>query len=181
MAHGTGAENLNKSLSNLKNRVCIILTHMWIFQIWISSWIILGKKKSIVIFQQNPPKFFFWKLLRRLQRHLLTGKWNCFKKTNWRARSDVVFSITTTHTDTLYVFRLDAVQKTKKTELNVNELFGPPRKRSFLSLSTLREGVYVFRLNAVQKVMNTEKSVNELSGSSKKCSFLILSIITPTL
>ena len=46
------------------------------------------------------------------------------------------------------------MQKTKKTEQNVNELFGPPGS-----------GVHVFRLDAVQKTTRAEKYVNELSGS----------------
>ena len=33
--------------------------------------------------------------------------------------------------ETLYVFGLDAVEKTIKTEKNVNELSGPPQKCSF--------------------------------------------------
>ena len=94
-----------------------------------------------------------------------------FKKTNCWACSDVVLSITTTPTDTLYVFGLDAVQTTKKPEQNVNELFGLLRKRNFLALSTLRETAFVFRLDTVQKIMKIEKDVPGLSGSPGKHSF----------
>ena len=40
-------------------------------------------------------------------------------------------SITATLLETLDVFGLDAVQKTKKTQNNVKELSGSPGKRSF--------------------------------------------------
>ena len=72
-------------------------------------------------------------------------------------RRSVIFLALSTLLETLYVFGLDAVQKTMKTEKNVNELFGPPEKRSFLALSILLETVHMFRLNAVQKTMKTEK------------------------
>ena len=91
--------------------------------------------------------------------------------TNCRARPGNILSITATLLETLDVFALDAVQKTNKTEQNVNELSGPPGKRSFWALSTLLESLYVFRLDAVQKTMKTEKIVNELSGSPGKHNF----------
>ena len=65
---------------------------------------------------------------------------------------------------TLHGFGLDAVQKTMKTEKNVNKLSGSPGKRNYLALSTLLQKLYAFRLDAVQKTMKTEKNVNELSG-----------------
>ena len=48
------------------------------------------------------------------------------------------------------MFRLDAFQKTMKTEKNVNELSGPPEKRSFLALSILPETIHMFRLDVFQ-------------------------------
>ena len=94
--------------------------------------------------------------------------------TNCRAHLEsIIMSIINTPTllETLDVFGLDAVQKTNKTEQNVNELFGPPGNRSFWALSTLLESLYVFRLDAVQNTMKTEKTVNELSGSPGKHNF----------
>ena len=92
--------------------------------------------------------------------------------TDCRARSgSIVLRIAATLLETLDVFGLDAVQKTNKTEQNVNELFGPPGNRSFWALSTLLESLYVFRLDAVQNTMKTEKTVNELSGSPGKHNF----------
>ena len=55
-----------------------------------------------------------------------------------------------------------------KTEKNVNELSGPPEKRSFLALSILLETIHMFRLDAFQKTMKIEKYVNELSGLLEK-------------
>ena len=71
-------------------------------------------------------------------------------------------------------FGLDAVQKTNKTEQNVNELFGPPGKRNLWALSTALnlETLYIFRLDAVQNTMKTEKNVNQMSGSPGKRNLL---------
>ena len=95
--------------------------------------------------------------------------------TNCRARLESIFlSIMITLLETFDVFGLDAVQKTNKTEQNVNELLGPPGNRSFWALSTLLESLYVFRLDAVQNTMKTEKTVNELSGSPGKHNLSII-------
>ena len=71
------------------------------------------------------------------------------------------------------------MQNIKITPKNVNELFGPPEKRSFLALSILL--VYMFRIDALQKTMKIEKYANELSGLPEKCSFLTLSTLLETL
>ena len=76
-----------------------------------------------------------------------------------------------TFLETLDVFGLDAVQKTNKTEQNVNELSCPPGKRNFWPLTTRLETLYVFIIDAVQNIMKTEKIVNELSGSPGKHDF----------
>ena len=73
--------------------------------------------------------------------------------------------------ETHYVFRINAVQKTMKTQKNVNDLFGPPEKRSFSELSTLLQTVCVFRLDTVQKSMRVEKYVDKLSDSLGEYSF----------
>ena len=72
---------------------------------------------------------------------------------------------------TLHGFGLDAVQKTMKTEKNVNKLSGSPGKRNYLALSTLLHTLYVFRLDAVQKIMKTEKNMKELPDSPGKRNF----------
>ena len=72
---------------------------------------------------------------------------------------------------TLHGFGLDAVQKTMKTEKNVNKLSGSPGKRNYLELSTLLHTIYVFRLDAVQKTIKTEKNMKELSDSPRKRNF----------
>ena len=79
----------------------------------------------------------------------------------------ILLSRINTPRDNLF-FRLDAVQKTMKTEKNVNELSDLPEKRSFLALSILLETIHMFRLDAFQKTMKIEKYVNELSGLLEK-------------
>ena len=91
--------------------------------------------------------------------------------TNYRARPGSIVWVLSKLLEKLDAFGLDAVQKTNKTEQNVNELLGPPGNRSFWALSTLLESLYVFRLDAVQNTMKTEKTVNELSGSPGKHNF----------
>ena len=56
--------------------------------------------------------------------------------------------INTPTVEILYVFGLDAVQNTKKSPKNVNELTDPPERRKFLAFL---ETVYLFRVDAVQK------------------------------
>ena len=89
--------------------------------------------------------------------------------TNCTARlGRILLSKINTPRDNFFCFRPDVVQRTTKTEKNVNELSGPPEKRSFLTLSILLETVHMFRLDAVQKTMKIEKYVNELSGLLEK-------------
>ena len=74
--------------------------------------------------------------------------------------------------ETLYIFGIDAVQKTMKTQngMRTNCLV---HRRSvvFLALSTLLKTIYHFSLDAVQKTMRAEKYFNELPGSLRKDTF----------
>ena len=63
--------------------------------------------------------------------------------TNCWARPE---SIVLAFRKTLNVFGLDAVQKTKKTEKNVNELSDPSVNRTFRTLSTIVEKPYILDL-----------------------------------
>ena len=63
--------------------------------------------------------------------------------------------------ETNYVFELDAVQKTMKTEKNQNELLkylSHWESLVFWELSTILGKVYVFWLDAVQMTMKTKKN-----------------------
>ena len=64
----------------------------------------------------------------------------------------------------LYGFELDAIQKTERTENNVNKLSGSTGKRSFLASPIIQGTLYVFGLSFVQKTKKTEQNVNELFG-----------------
>ena len=74
--------------------------------------------------------------------------------------------------ETLYVFGIDVVQKTMKTQngMRTNCLVHR-RNEVFLALSTLLETIHHFSLDGVQKIMRTEKYVNELYGSLRKDTF----------
>ena len=63
----------------------------------------------------------------------------------------------------------------------MDELFGPPEKRSFFALSIILETIHMFRLDAVEKTMKIKKYVIELSGLPEKCSFLASSTLLETL
>ena len=82
----------------------------------------------------------------------------CCPKHRW----NVVFLARSTFLETVYLFRLDAVQKTIKAEKNVNELSGSPGnspgKRSFLALSSLLETLDTFGLDVIQKTKKFEKN-----------------------
>ena len=68
------------------------------------------------------------------------------------------------------MFRLDVVQKTKKTKQDANDLSGSTGN-IISELSICLETLCGFGLDAVQNTMKIEKTVNELSGSPGKHNF----------
>ena len=75
----------------------------------------------------------------------------------------------------LYGFELDAIQKTERTENNVNKLSGSPGKFSFSAPPMLQGKMYVYDY-IVQKTKKTEQNVNKLSGPQGKRSLLALNL-----
>ena len=73
--------------------------------------------------------------------------------------------------ETLYGFELDAIQKTERTENNVNKLSGSPESVVFLSSPIIQGRLYLFGLSFVQKTKKTEQNVNELSEPPGKRKF----------
>ena len=71
----------------------------------------------------------------------------------------------------LYGFELDAIQKTERTENNVNKLSGSTGKRSFLASPIIQGTLYVFGLSFV----------NKLSEPPGKRKFLALSTFLDSL
>ena len=81
----------------------------------------------------------------------------------------------------LYGFELDAIQKTERTENNVNKLSGSTGKRSFLASPIIQGTLYVFGLSFVQNTKKTEQNVNKLSEPPGKRKFLALSTFLDSL